>query len=117
MSTDGKRNTHELFEILGAAVTLGDCRIPVPQEGDDRVSDDVASADHDSVGTGDGDIGCLNETEDCCRSARSEERGRRARGKVANVICVESNRDERVTDGDEEGMNTHRHPFRERLIL
>lgn len=57
MPTDGKGSTHELFEILGAAVTLGDCRILVPQESDDRVSDDITSTNHDGVGTCDGDSG------------------------------------------------------------
>jgi hypothetical protein len=48
---DGKKSTHELLEVLGAAVTLGDGRVLVPQEGDDGVSDDVASTKHEGVGT------------------------------------------------------------------
>jgi len=94
------------------AVTLGDRRVLVPQEGRDRVSNDITSTENDGIGSGDRDSGRLEKADDCGRSAGGEQRRRRARRKVTNIIGVEAGRDKRASEADREGNITHQHPFR-----
>ena len=66
---------HDVLEVLGATMALGDRRIPVSEDGSDRISDDIAATENGYIGASNSDTCGLEEADDGSGGARDEERG------------------------------------------
>ena len=56
-------------------MALGDRRIPVSEDGSDRISDDIAATENGYIGASNSDTCGLEEADDGSGGARDEERG------------------------------------------
>ena len=82
--------THELRQVLGATMALGDRGIATPEHGGHWASNDITAAEYYSMATSDLDTRVIQEFNYTSRCAGSEKRLRSARRQVTDIVCVES---------------------------
>ena len=86
-------------------MALRNCGVLATEQRGHRATDDVASAEHNSVQSRQVHSSGLQKTDTSSRRARGKERVRRARGQVTNVIGVESARLREITTQREKDLN------------
>ena len=88
----GLGTTHDVWQVLRPTVALSDSCIAVPEHSSHRAAYDIAATKHHRARAGYLDTSRVQETDDTSRSAWREQRLRRARREMTNVIRVETER-------------------------
>ena len=92
MAEPVNESRYNIWDVSGFTVTLGNSSILFSEHRRDGAAHNIASAYYNCIGTRDGYASGFQETDDCRRGAWGKQRIGCARGKVSNVVSVETRR-------------------------